>query len=123
MDGSAFLLRSPRERPRGGGGERTGEAGHPARRHRDVPIPDFKSPRSAQVWFLHRSRQTWKTRCKQQKVELKRMRNNVADARRSRDKSHAEAEELRQRVQILEAQNAGLQEQMGRGEKRRGAEL
>ena len=68
----------------------------------------YKSPKHAQVWFLSRSRRVWKQRCKDQKVELKRMRNRVADVSKSREKWRQEAEELQRRLRESEAENGQL---------------
>jgi chromosome segregation ATPase len=93
-------------------------------RHMEVSIQEaagyshYKSPKHAQVWFLFRSRRTWKQKYMKLKAEIKRMRNNVADARRSREKARLEAEAQRQRADALEAEVKRLREQAGRGEKR-----
>jgi predicted nuclease with TOPRIM domain len=77
----------------------------------------YKSPRHAQVWFLLRSRRTWKGKYKELKIEAKRLRNRVADTCKSREKWRREAEEMRERVRELEAENAQLRE-MARSKKR-----
>jgi SMC interacting uncharacterized protein involved in chromosome segregation len=69
----------------------------------------YKSPRHAQVWFLSRSRRTWKRKYRELKTEAKRLRNRVADTSKSREKWRQEAEQLRERVRELEAQNEQLQ--------------
>jgi chromosome segregation ATPase len=70
----------------------------------------YKSPRHAQVWFLSRSRRTWKNKYRELKVETKRLRNRVADTAKSREQWRREAEELRLRVRELEAENGRLRE-------------
>jgi hypothetical protein len=64
----------------------------------------FKSPKHAQVWFLLRSRNTWKQNYMELKREAKRLRNRVADTSKSREKWRQEAEQLRERVRELEAE-------------------
>lgn len=71
----------------------------------------YKTPRWVQAWFLGRSRDRWKQKYKELKVEAKRLQNRVADVTKSRQKWRNETEQLAQRVQELEAQNAALQEQ------------
>jgi hypothetical protein len=84
--------------------------------HMDVlEQPDGKvkytTPPRVQVWFLGRSRARWKQKYKDLKVEAKRLQNRVHDVTKSREKWRDEAEQLRQRVGELEAQNAALHEQ------------
>ena len=69
----------------------------------------YKSPRHAQVWFLSRSRRTWKRKYQKLKIAAKRLQNRVADTAKSREKWRQEAEQLRERVRELETQNAQLQ--------------
>ena len=73
----------------------------------------YTTPRWVQVWFLGRSRDRWKQKYKDLKVEAKCLQNRVADVTKSREKWRGETEQLRQRVQELEARNAALQEQAG----------
>lgn len=70
----------------------------------------YTTPRWVQVWFLGRSRDRWKQKYQELKVESKRLQNRVADVTKSREKWRQETEQLRQRVQELEARNAALQE-------------
>jgi hypothetical protein len=72
---------------------------------------EYTTPRWVQVWFLRRSRDTWKRRSKQLRVEAKRLQNRVNDVTRSREKWREEAEQAKEQVKELEAQNARLQEQ------------
>jgi hypothetical protein len=69
----------------------------------------YKTSHRIQAWFLGRSRERWKSKHKQLKVETKRLKNRVADVTKSREQWRARAAELAQRVQELEAQNAALQ--------------
>lgn len=71
----------------------------------------YKSPRSAQVWFLGRSRQRWKQKYHDLKIETKRLQNRVADVTKSRARWRQQTQELSRRLQQLEAQNAALHEQ------------
>jgi hypothetical protein len=57
-----------------------------------------------QAWFLGRSRDNWKNKYKKLKVHAKRLQNRVNDATRSRNG-------FRERVRVLEAENAALREQ------------
>jgi chromosome segregation ATPase len=71
----------------------------------------YKTSHRVQAWFLARSRRCWKQKHKELKVEAKRLQNRVADVTKSREKWRQQAEQMSQRVQELEAQNAALQEQ------------
>jgi hypothetical protein len=76
----------------------------------ETPRATYKSPKHAQVWFLSRGRRAWKERCMEQKVELKRLRNRVADVCKSREKWRREAEEAQRRARELEAEIERLRE-------------
>jgi hypothetical protein len=54
----------------------------------------YRTPRWVQVWFLRRSRDRWKHKYRQAKVELKRLQNRVNDVTRSRERWRAQAESL-----------------------------
>jgi Basic region leucine zipper len=71
----------------------------------------YKTPRWVQAWFLGRSRDRWKRKYQDLKLQAKRLQNRVADVTKSRQKWRAETRELRRRIQELETQNAALQEQ------------
>jgi SMC interacting uncharacterized protein involved in chromosome segregation len=71
----------------------------------------YKTSHRIQAWFLGRSRQRWKQKHKELKVEAKRLQNRVADVTKSREKWREQAEQLSRRVQELEVHNAALQEQ------------
>jgi predicted nucleic acid-binding Zn-ribbon protein len=77
----------------------------------------YKTSHRIQAWFLGRSRQRWKQRCKEAKVEAKRLQNRVADVTKSRQKWRQQAEQLSRRVQELEAQSVALQEQAAASKK------
>ena len=71
----------------------------------------YKTTHRVQAWFLGRSRDRWKGKYKKLKVETKRLQNRVADVTKSREKWREQTEQLTQRVQELQAQNAALQQQ------------
>ena len=83
---------------------------------------EYVTPRWVQVWFLRRSRDTWKRKSKQLRVDAKRLMNRVHDVTRSREKWRQQAEQADQRLRELEAQNAVLQEQaaLKKGGRRKG---
>jgi hypothetical protein len=64
----------------------------------------YTTPRWVQVWFLGRSRDNWKAKCKDLRAQAKRLKNRVSDVTRSRQK-------WEQRAKTLEAENAALREQ------------
>ena len=74
--------------------------------------PKYSSPPWAQRWFLKRSREGWKNKYMGLKAEAKKQANRVNDVTKSRAKWREEAERLRVQVEVLEAQNAALQEQL-----------
>jgi len=74
----------------------------------------FKSPRSAQVWFLLRSRTTWKGKYMDLKTQAKRLRNRVRDVAASRDRWKQQVDELQRRVAELELQNTQWAESGGK---------
>lgn len=73
---------------------------------------EYSTSARVQAWFLGRSRDRWKRKYQDLKVEAKRLQNRVNDVTKSREKWRAEAEQLRQRVQELEAQTADGQQQV-----------
>jgi hypothetical protein len=80
----------------------------------------YTTPHRVQAWFLGRSRDRWKRKYLDLKIETKRLRNRVHDVTKSRSHWRAAAEHWQQRVQELEAQNAALQQQVA-AEKKDGA--
>lgn len=76
------------------------------------PKAAYTTPHRVQAWFLLRSRQNWKRKYGQLKVDAKRLQNRVNDVTKSREQWREESKELTQRVQELTAQNAALQEQL-----------
>jgi hypothetical protein len=68
----------------------------------------YKSSRRAQVWFLSRSRRTWKCKYMALRIEAKRLTNRVSDVSKSREKWRQRTEQQSQRVRVLEAENEQL---------------
>lgn len=73
---------------------------------------DYTTPPRVQAWFLKRSRDLWKKKYMDLKVDAKRLQNRVHDVGKSREHWRGETEQLTRRVQELEAANAALQEQL-----------
>ena len=72
----------------------------------------YKSPRHAQVWFLERSRRTWKNKYMLSKKFQKRLENGVRDVTKSREKWADKARAQAARLKELEAENAALQQEL-----------
>lgn len=72
----------------------------------------YQSPRHAQVWFLERSRGTWKNKYAALKVEHKRLQNRVQDSTKAREAWRTRAEAAEQRVRELEVDDAALRQQV-----------
>jgi predicted nucleic acid-binding Zn-ribbon protein len=81
--------------------------------------PKYKTPRWVQVWFFGRSRDGWKRKYQKVKENAKRLQDRVNDITKSRAHWREEAEQLSQRVEELEAQNAALQERAAASKKDR----
>jgi septal ring factor EnvC (AmiA/AmiB activator) len=81
--------------------------------NRDGPATKYTTPARVQAWFLHRSREKWKKKYMGVKPNLKRLQNHVNDLTKSREHWRTKSEQLRQRIQELEAANAALQQQNG----------
>jgi hypothetical protein len=71
----------------------------------------FTSPLRKLVRFFHRSRDSWKRKCQQAKVALKRVKNEAYALRKSRDEWKQIA---RQRAQELEQLQRDLDDQKKR---------
>jgi predicted nucleic acid-binding Zn-ribbon protein len=69
----------------------------------------YTTSKQVQAWFLRRSRNLWKKKYAELKVESKRLQQRVADVCRSRASWRDEAEAARRQVQQLRAQNDDLQ--------------
>jgi len=87
--------------------------------HHEGGTTAYKSPRHAQVWFLAKSRRTWKRKYRQLKQEQKRLLNRVNDVTKSRAKWHGQAQADAARVLELEAENAALRKELEDLKKRR----
>jgi hypothetical protein len=72
---------------------------------------EYTTPPRVQAWFLGRSRDGWKRKYMELKADAVRLKRRVADVTKSREKWRGESEELRRRVQELEAQTVALHEQ------------
>jgi hypothetical protein len=72
------------------------------------PKPVYTTPARVQAWFLQRSRRNWKRKYMELKANEKRLENRVHDVTKSREKWRDEAQQLKQRIQELEAENATL---------------
>jgi uncharacterized protein YdaU (DUF1376 family) len=70
----------------------------------------FKSPQRMLVRFFQRSRDNWKQKCMRIKAEIKRYKNQAADARRSREQWRAKAEALEAETCRLESELARLRQ-------------
>ena len=66
----------------------------------------YTTPRWVQAWFLGRSRDNWKHKHHELKIEARRLQRQVSDVTKSREKWREEASQLRRRVRELEAENA-----------------
>jgi chromosome segregation ATPase len=71
--------------------------------------PAYKTSKQVQAWFLGRSRDLWKQKYADLKVEAKRLQQRVADVDRSRADWRDKAEAALQEAQALRAQLAELQ--------------
>jgi chromosome segregation ATPase len=69
----------------------------------------YTTSKQVQAWFLGRSRDLWKKKYAELKVESKRLQQHVADVCRSRAGWRGEAEAARREVQELRAQIGELQ--------------
>lgn len=81
---------------------------------------EYTTPRWVQAWFLRRSRDNWKKKYMKRKASGKRLQNRVNDISKSRQKWREQAEQLEQRVQELQAENAALEKQLAALKKGRG---
>jgi chromosome segregation ATPase len=70
--------------------------------------PAYTTSKQVQAWFLRRSRDLWKNKYAELKLELKRFRQRVADVDRSRAQWRCQAEAARRQVEELQAENARL---------------
>ncbi len=70
--------------------------------------PAYTTSKQVQAWFLRRSRDLWKTKYANLKLELKGLRQRVADIDRSRAQWRRKAEDAGQQIEALQAENARL---------------
>jgi hypothetical protein len=70
--------------------------------------PAYTTSKQVQAWFLRRSRDLWKTKYADLKLELKRARQRVADIDRSRAQWRRQAEDAGQQIEALQVENARL---------------
>jgi len=68
--------------------------------------PPYTTSKQVQAWFLRRSRDNWKTKYADLKVETRRLKQHVADADRSRAKWRGEAEQASQEFAKLQAETS-----------------
>ncbi len=74
--------------------------------------PAYTTSKQVQAWFLGRSRDRWKKKYAELKVESKRLKQRVADVCKSRAGWRGEAVATRQEAQELRIRNAELQAQL-----------
>lgn len=72
----------------------------------------YRSPRHVQVWFLERSRKTWKDKYLLLKQNEKRLQNGVRDVTKSREKWAQQARALQAQLKQLAAENADLKQEL-----------
>jgi chromosome segregation ATPase len=72
--------------------------------------PAYTTSKQVQAWFLRRSRDLWKTKYADLKLELKRDRQRLADIDRSRAQWRRKAEDAGQQIEALQAENARLRD-------------
>jgi chromosome segregation ATPase len=74
--------------------------------------PAYTTSKQVQAWFLGRSRDRWKKKYAELKVESKRLKQRVADVCKSRVGWRDEAVAARQEAQELRIRNGELQAQL-----------
>lgn len=70
--------------------------------------PAYTTSKQVQAWFLRRSRDLWKTKYADLKVEFKRFRQRVIDMDRSRAQWRDRAERAARDLEKLQAENTRL---------------
>ena len=70
--------------------------------------PAYTTSKQVQAWFLRRSRDLWKTKYADLKLEFKGLRQRIADIDRSRAQWRRKAEDAGQQIEALQAENARL---------------
>ena len=75
------------------------------------PAKTYKSPQRKLVKFFEKSHDQWKTKCREAKVRIKRLKNRVRFLEHSRDRWKAKATTLEADLrQVTEAYTASQQE-------------
>jgi septal ring factor EnvC (AmiA/AmiB activator) len=74
--------------------------------------PLYKTSKQVQAWFLRRSRDTWKKKYADLKVEARRFKQHVADADRSRAKWREDAEKAIHQLAELQAETTRLRTEL-----------
>jgi predicted nucleic acid-binding Zn-ribbon protein len=69
----------------------------------------YTTSKQVQAWFLRRSRDLWKQKYAELKIQSKRLQQQVADVSESRANWRGETEIARREAQELRAKNADLQ--------------
>lgn len=72
----------------------------------------YTTPHRVQAWFLKKSRDNWKKKYGDLKVNANRLHNRVKDVSQSREQWREESRQLTAQVRQLERENAALQEQL-----------
>ena len=70
--------------------------------------PAYTTSKQVQAWFLRRSRDLWKTKSAELKLEFKGLRQRIADIDRSRARWRHKAEDAGRQIEALQAENARL---------------
>jgi hypothetical protein len=68
----------------------------------------YRSRPGALIWFFRKSRDRWKQKYQALKATVKKHKNRVADANKSREQWRLKAEAVSQRLETLELENAEL---------------
>ena len=77
---------------------------------------DYKSRPGALAWFFRKSRDGWKRKYRDLKVTVKGLKNRIADLTKSREQWRTRAEQVGQRLAIVEAENAELRSRIAEAE-------
>jgi hypothetical protein len=80
----------------------------------DAGVVELKylSPPHAQIWFLKRSRKTWKRRWRDLRTKYKQATNRAADVSKSREMWRGRAKAAVQRAKELAAENDALKQEL-----------
>jgi chromosome segregation ATPase len=72
----------------------------------------YTTSKQVQAWFLGRSRDLWKKKYAELKVESKRLKQRVADVCKSRERARSEADAACRELQEVRTRNAELHAQL-----------